>query len=49
VMVVGVVGGVRMCSGVQCFACRVGWRVLVKMSEVLLSEATPPILMVPST
>jgi hypothetical protein len=48
-MVVGVVGGVRMWSDVQCFACRGGWRVLVKMSEVLLSEATPPIRMVPST
>ena len=48
-MVVELVGSVRMCNGVQCFAWRGGWRFLVKMSEVLLSEATPPILMVPST
>ena len=26
-MVVELVGSVRMCNGVQCFACRGGWRV----------------------
>ncbi len=34
-------GSGGMWSDVQCFACRGGWSVLVKMSEVLLSEATP--------
>ncbi len=37
--------GVRMCSWEQCLAWRGGWRFLVRMSAVLLSDATPPIRM----